>query len=85
MGFLVKTFSKGGVYMLYALCAIGGIVVGVLLMLLFRAKPMGNLLVISTHLSDTPYLCLDELEVDPNIIKKMKRITFNIIARGNSQ
>lgn len=72
--------------MLYILCAIGGVIVGVILSrTIFRDKPLGNLLVIKTHLNDRPYLCLDELEVEPDTIKQMKRITFRVLSRTNSQ
>lgn len=71
--------------MLYILCAIGGVIVGVILSrTIFKGKTLGDLLVITTHLNDRPYLCLDNLEVDPKIIKQMKRITFRVIARSNS-
>lgn len=70
--------------MLYLLCGIGGIAVGVLVTwLITRAKTVGTLLVITTHLTDKPYLCIDGLEVDPHDVKKMKRITFKVRANNS--
>ena len=69
--------------MVYALCGIAGIIVGVIVSrLLLRFKPLGTLLVVKTELNPEPYLLLDELAKHPNEIKKMKYITFKIGTRG---
>ena len=80
-----KTKPKGGHGMLYLLYGLGGIAIGGLLSwLIFRVKTVGTLMVITTHLEDKPYMCIDGLEVDPNDVKKMKRIAFRVQANNNS-